>query len=61
MSFECEDKCKAELRKLWGGGKVPSLTPEETDLSLKLWNKIKTRKQREQKLAFLHETPSELG
>ncbi|HEY9638433.1 MAG TPA: hypothetical protein V6D14_33910 [Coleofasciculaceae cyanobacterium] len=50
MSFEALDGSKADLKQLWGGGKVPPLTPEETDLSLKLWNKIKLRKQREQKL-----------
>ena len=50
MSFESDDSRKADLKQLWGGGKIPPLTPEETDLSLKLWQKIKTRKQREAQL-----------
>lgn len=50
MSFEQSASSEAELRQLWGGGKVPPLTPTEIDLSLKLWQKIKTRKQREQEL-----------
>lgn len=50
MSSELPDTSKADLRQLWGGGKVPSLSSEEIDLSLKLWQKIKSRKQREQKL-----------
>ncbi len=51
MSSEMPDRSKADLSQLWGGGKVPSLSSEEIDLSLKLWQKIKTRKQREQKLS----------
>lgn len=39
---------KEELKQLWGGGQVPSLTTEETELSLKLWKKIKKRKRQEQ-------------
>lgn len=50
MSPESQDSKKLDLKQLWGGGSVPPLTPEQTDLSLKLWKKIKTRKQREQKL-----------
>jgi hypothetical protein len=50
MSFEPSASSEAELRQLWGGGKVPPLTPREMELSIKLWQKIKTRKQREQKL-----------
>jgi hypothetical protein len=49
MSFEHQDSSKVELKQLWGYGKVPALTPEEIDLSLKLWQKIKRRKQRDQK------------
>jgi hypothetical protein len=41
---------KEELRQLWGGGQVPPLNLEQTELSLKLWQKIKKRKQREQQL-----------
>lgn len=49
MPFESPDPSTIDLQQLWGGGKVPPLTPEQTDLSLQLWQKIKTRKQREQK------------
>lgn len=48
MSSELPDRSKADLSQLWGGGQVPPLTSEQIDLSLKLWQKIKTRKQREQ-------------
>ena len=48
MSLEPTDSRKEELKQLWGGGKVPPLTVEQTDLSIKLWQKIKKRKQREQ-------------
>ena len=48
MSLEPTDSRKEELKQLWGGGKVPPLTVEQTDLSLKLWQKIQKRKQREQ-------------
>jgi len=48
-SFKPKDNTQAELKQLWGG-KVPSLTPAQIELSLKLWQKIKTRKQREQNL-----------
>ena len=50
MSSNLPDKNKTELSQLWGGGQVPPLTSDEIDLSLKLWQKIKSRKQREQKL-----------
>jgi hypothetical protein len=50
MSVEPSANKEAELRQLWGGGTVPPLSPKEIDLSIKLWQKIKTRKQREQKL-----------
>jgi hypothetical protein len=53
MSREPTDSSEAELKQLWGGGKVPALTPEQTDLSLKLWQKIKTRKLREGELGSL--------
>jgi hypothetical protein len=53
MSFELTDSRKEDLKQLWGGGKVPPLTLEQTDLSLKLWHKIKKRKQREQQLKNL--------
>jgi hypothetical protein len=50
MPFESPDTSTTELKQLWGGGKVPPLTPEQTALSLKLWQKIQTRKEREQKV-----------
>jgi hypothetical protein len=43
---------KEELKQLWGGGQVPSLTIEQTELSLKLWRKIKKRKGQEQQLTL---------
>ncbi len=49
MSFKPFDDPQAELKQLWGSF-VPSLTPEQIDLSIKLWQKIKTRKQRSPKL-----------
>ncbi len=45
MSFKPQDGTKAELKQLWGGF-VPPLTPEQINLSLKLWQKIQARKQR---------------
>ncbi|HEY9710493.1 MAG TPA: hypothetical protein V6D48_19955 [Oculatellaceae cyanobacterium] len=57
MSLEPTDSNKEELKQLWGGGKVPPLTVEETDLSLKLWQKIQKRKQREQQ----HNTSPQIG
>jgi hypothetical protein len=47
MSFNPEDNAQTELKQLWGRN-VPPLTPEQIDLSIKLWQKIKVRKQREQ-------------
>ena len=49
MSLKSKDSRQAELRQLWAG-KVPPLTPEQTEVSLKLWQKIKARRQREQEL-----------
>jgi hypothetical protein len=40
------DKTEAELKQLWSG-KVPPLTPEQRDVALQLWQKIKTRRERE--------------
>jgi hypothetical protein len=50
MPFDSPDTSTADLKQLWGGGQVPPLTPEQTALSLKLWQKIQTRKEREQKV-----------
>ena len=36
------------LKQLWGRN-VPPLTEDQIDLSIKVWQKIKARKQREQK------------
>lgn len=55
MSFEPSSNRKAELQQLWGGGQVPPLTPEEVELSLKLWQKIQKRKQKVQKQATRHQ------
>jgi len=46
MSFQPNSSVQAALKQLWGE-KVPSLTPEQIDLSIQIWQKIKTRKQRE--------------
>lgn len=35
---------QAELKQLWGG-KVPHLTPEQVELSIQLWRKIKRKQQ----------------
>jgi len=45
MSSEV-DKTEYQLKQLWAG-KVPSLTPEQTDVALQLWQKIKSRRERE--------------
>lgn len=52
MPFESPDLSTntTDLKQLWGGGQVPPLTPEQTALSLKLWQKIQTRKQRDQQV-----------
>lgn len=49
MSYEPSTNSEAQLRQLWGGGKVPPLSPKEIELSIKLWQKIQNRKQKEQK------------
>jgi hypothetical protein len=49
MSSEDEaDRTQAELKQLWSG-EVPPLTPEQIDIALQLWRKIKARREREQK------------
>lgn len=47
MSSEA-DKTEAELKQLWLG-KVPPLSAEQIDIALQLWQKIKTRREREQR------------
>ena len=50
MSLKPKDSTQAQLKQLWGGF-VPSLTPEQIDLSIQLWEKIKARRKLEQNLA----------
>lgn len=45
MSSEA-DETEIHLRQLWVG-KVPPLTPEQISVALQLWQKIKTRRERE--------------
>ena len=48
MSSDDEvDMTQAELKQLWSGN-VPPLTPEQIDIALQLWRKIKARREREQ-------------
>ena len=46
MSLKLSDSTQPELKLLWGA-RVPRLTPEEIDLSIQVWQKIKARRQRE--------------
>lgn len=39
---------QSELKQLWGEF-VPPLTPEQVNLSVKLWQKIQARKRRQPK------------
>jgi len=45
MSSEA-DSTQAELKHLWPGS-VPPLTPEQRELAIQLWQKIKARQQRQ--------------
>lgn len=56
MSKETQDLVQAELQQLWGGGKVPPLTAEQTGLALKMWQKIKNLQAKEQKLQSRRES-----
>ena len=47
LSDDEADMTQAELKQLWSG-EVPSLTPEQIDIALQLWRKIKVRREREQ-------------
>ncbi len=47
MPLKPKDTPYAELKQLWGEF-VPSLTPEQIELSIQLWHKIKVRREREQ-------------
>lgn len=42
------DNSRHELKQLWGEF-LPPLTPEQAELSVKLWQKIQVRKQRQPK------------
>ncbi len=46
MLIEENTSREEELKQLWGGGRIPPLTREQIELSLRLWQKIKKRKQR---------------
>ncbi|WP_158260573.1 hypothetical protein [Chlorogloea sp. CCALA 695] len=49
MSSDDEtDITQAELKQLWSG-EVPPLIPEQIDIELQLWRKIKARREQEQK------------
>ena len=47
LSDDEADMTQAELKQLWSG-EVPPLTPEQIDIALQLWRKIKARREREQ-------------
>lgn len=49
MQFKNKDSHQTVLRNLWGRN-VPPLTTEEIELSVQFWQKIKSRKQRDQNL-----------
>jgi hypothetical protein len=49
MLLKPKDSTQAQLKQLWGGF-VPSLTPEQIDLSIQLWEKIKAGRKLEQNL-----------
>jgi hypothetical protein len=51
MTLKRKDSNQPELEQLWGRF-LPPLTPEQIDLSIKLCQKIKARKQLERKLGF---------
>jgi len=46
MHSQYKDNQQAILKQLWGRN-VPPLTSEEVELSLKVWQKIAARKQRQ--------------
>ncbi len=49
MSQQPNDSTQVDLKQLWGG-RVPVLTPEQADLAIKVWHKIKARREREQQV-----------
>ncbi len=54
MTLKRKDSNQPELEQLWGRF-LPPLTPEQIDLSIKLCQKIKARKQLERKLGLFNE------
>lgn len=48
MLSKLNENTQAVLKQLWGRN-VPQLTEDQIDLSIKVWQKIQARKQREQK------------
>ena len=52
MYFKSEKITQIELRELWGEF-LPPLTSEQINLSIKVWHKIKARKQRSENLELL--------
>jgi hypothetical protein len=48
MVKQLDDGNQSKLKQLWGEF-MPALTPEQADLSVKLWQKIQDRKQRHPK------------
>lgn len=52
MRQENQDSIQTKLKQLWGGGKVPPLTQEQTEWALLLWEKIKALQAREQRASF---------
>lgn len=48
MLSRLNENTQAVLKQLWGSN-VPQLTEDQIDLSIKVWQKIQARKQREQK------------
>lgn len=46
MQQQPDDKSGSQLRQLWGEF-LPPLSPEQAQLSVKLWQKIQARKQRQ--------------
>ena len=58
MSYKSQNNTQDQLKQLWGRN-VPPLTSDEIELSIKVWQKIEARRQREQK--SLIESQTELN
>lgn len=48
MLSKFNENTQSVLKQLWGRN-VPPLTEDQIDISIKVWQKIQARKQREQK------------